>query len=370
MGDGAAEFFSQLAQFSGRVFEFLGLPNTVSPWVAAGFPPGKPTGAVLHYTGSRDAYSSAMWFMKSELGAKVSAHVIIAADWPEGTRERFGTGLPLVQELPTMVLQCVPPGQVSYHATWCNDRSFGVELVNWGEIRWDPKAGWVVYPKNWAQRYQARGMAFPQRALGRYWEPFPAEQVHCAVEILRWYRRLRAGALREAWILGHEQVQGVATGGAGGDKRDPGPFFPIQDVRAAAFTDESVGRSDWLQRYRDDPQYVAKIRAGMVLDWYLAHTSGAVVDERTGEEAQKKLVQEVYAMGAAHPWGKTFGALGKLCLQLLGYYVQHPGDSVLGPLDIEAIRVFQRMVGIQGDGRPGYVTCHEIFSRLVDRGII
>ena len=370
MADGAEEFFTQLAQFSRRVFEFLGLPNAVSPWVTPAFPAGQPTGAVLHFTGSRDAYSSALWFMRAELRSNVSAHVIIAPDWPVETRERFGAGLSLIQALPTMVLQCVPPDQMAWHATWCNDRSIGLELVNWGEVRWDPAIGWVVYPKQWTQRYYARGAASPQRAWGRCWEPYPAEQVHCAVEMLRWYRRRREGAVREQWVLGHEQVQGAATGKTGGDKRDPGPLFPLQDVRAAAFSDEGVECAGWLRRYREDPQYTAKLRAGMVLDWYLAHTAGAVADQRTGEEAQKRLVRAVYEMSAAPLWEQSFGALGKLCLALLGYHIPRPCDPVLGAADVEAIRVFQRMAGIRGDGKPGYVTRHEVFSRLTDRGIL
>jgi len=370
MADGAVEFFSQLAQFSGRVFEFLGLPNVVSPWVTAAFPVGQPTGAILHYTGSRDAYSSALWFMKEDLHASVSAHVIIAPDWPEGARDRFGAGLPLIQALSTMVIQCVPPDQVAHHATWFNARAFGLELVNWGEIRWDPALGWVVYPKNWTQRYYERGPAFPQRAWGRYWEPYPAEQVHCAVEMLRWYRWLRRDALREQWVLGHEQVQGAATGKAGGDKRDPGPIFPLHDVRSAAFVDDLIRQAGWFACYGEDPQYMAKVRAGMVLDWYLSSTPRAVVDERTGEEAQQKLVRAVYEMGAAPSWERAFGALGKLCLQLLGYHIPHPQNPALDAQDVEAIRVFQTMAGIRADGKPGYVTRHEVFSRLTNRGIL
>lgn len=365
----AAEFFAQLGEFSKRVFASLGLANSVSPWVTGLFPENNPTGAVLHYTGSRDAYSSALWFMNPELGGKVSAHVVIGTDWPQDVRERHAHDLALVRDLPTMVLQCVPPDTIAHHATWVNGRSVGLELVNWGEIRFTQELGWVVYPKNWTKRYQPHGNDYPQRSLGRYWEPYPPAQVRCAVELLRWYRRRVEGRMRAEWVLGHEQVQGVATGGAAGDKRDPGPLLPLHDMRAATFADEPVERMSWFQKFSKDPFYTSKQRDGVLLDWYLAQP-GAVVGDRALDEAQKLFTTEVYELGAAQSWQKAFGSLGKTCLRLLGYRIPHPLNPMLEPEDVEAIRVFQRLVGIQGDGRPGYVTRHEVCSRMADRGFI
>jgi hypothetical protein len=86
--------------------------------------------------------------------------------------------------------------------------------------------------------------------------------------------------------------------------------------------------------------------------------------------AQKRFAAAVYELGTAGSWKAAFGALGKTCLRLLGYYIPHPAIPSLDSADVEAVRVFQRMAGIQGDGRPGHVTRHEVFSRMADRGFI
>lgn len=368
MAGGAEEFFGQLAEFSRRILDFLNVGTKQSPWVTGLFPENQPTGAILHYTGSRDAYSSAIWFCKQALNAHVSAHVIISPDWPPGVQERFGAGYPLVQQLPTMVIQCVPPEQIAHHATWVNDRSVGLELVNWGEIRWKPEIGWVVYPRDWTKRYYARNADYPQRMLGRFWEPYPGPQIRCAVEMLRWYRRWMAGRMQPEWVLGHEQVQGAATGGASGDKRDPGPLFPLHEVRAAAFSDDPVEQLGWFQKYTADPQYLTKVREGLVLDWYLSQPEAAGQPQCEG--AQARFAAAVYELGAAKNWAQTFGALGKTCLRLLGYCIPHPTAAALDPSDVAAIKVFQRLVGITGDGKPGYVTRHEVWERMMDRGFL
>jgi len=365
----AVEFFAQLGEFSNRVFSSLGITNFTSPWATDTFPENKPTGVVLHYTGSHDAYSSARWFMRPELNSKVSAHVIIGTDWPPQVRERHAHDLALVRDLPTMVLQCVPFNLIARHATWVNGRSVGLELVNWGEIRFTQELGWVVYPSNWTKPYQPRGADHPRRALGRYWEPYPAAQVHCAVEMLRWYRRRMQGRMRAEWVLGHEQVQGAATGGAAGDKRDPGPLLPLQDIREEAFRDDPVEQMDWFQKFAGDPFYTTKRHDELLLDWYLAQP-GVVAGDRAPVEAQQRFTTEVYELGATQSWQKVFGALGKTCLRMLGYCIPHPSNPMLEPEDVEAVRIFQRLVGIRGDGRPGYVTRHEVCSRMVDRGFI
>lgn len=364
----AVEFFGQLAEFSSRIFSTLGLENKVSPWVSGKFPEKRPTGAVLHYTGSGDAYSTSMWFVRADLGSKVSAHVVVGSGWPEGVRDRYAKDLPLVHELPALVIQCVPPDLIAHHATWTNDRSVGLELVNWGEIRWQKELGWVVYPKNWTKRYQSGTGKHPQRALGRYWEPYSDDQVRCAVEMLRWYQRL-FGTLRPSWILGHEQVQGAATAGGARDKRDPGPLLPLENMRASVFSDDPVEHASWFQKFRVDPGYMIRIRDGIVLDWYLSQP-GAMLGERALDEAQKRFAGAVYELGAGQSWSKAFGAVGKTCLRLLGYYIPDPTNPLLDPDDVEAIRVFQRMVGITGDGRPGYVTRHEVWARMTDRGLL
>ncbi len=104
--DSMKDFFEQLTQFSRRVFfQGLGLPTIgqESPWSGPALPLDNITGTVIHYTTGNNLRDTVRWFLYKPYDARVSAHFVVADNWPEGMRE-YAKGLPLIEALPTMAV--------------------------------------------------------------------------------------------------------------------------------------------------------------------------------------------------------------------------------------------------------------------------
>lgn len=173
--------------------------NTGGPFASV------PSLVIIHYTGSTRA-ASALDTLTSEQPPRRSCHVVI---------DRNG-------DLYTLL----PFTRVAWHAgisewegkTNLNHYSIGIELVNGGKLQIKGDGSITTY----------LGETIPDPDVnavtrqGSLWHKYTDEQIAACTEVCK----LLADHYPIRHILGHEQV-------SPGRKIDPGPAFPLDELRAA-----------------------------------------------------------------------------------------------------------------------------------------
>ncbi|MBT9590768.1 MAG: N-acetylmuramoyl-L-alanine amidase [Thiobacillus sp.] len=217
-----------LTQDDGQATAYAASPNTGG--IIA------PRFLILHYTASSSAASTVAWFQ--DRASRVSAHLVIARD---------GT--------PT---QLVPFNREAWHAgrsSWgslsgLNRTSIGIELDNAGCLvrsggKWVSPLTRRSYPDS--EVTVATHKNDPPGTAPSGWHAYTSAQIEstleCGLALSRQYPL--------ADILGHDDI-------APGRKRDPGPDFPMESVRARL-----QGRGDdHPERYRTTGRLFIRSGAG------------------------------------------------------------------------------------------------------------
>lgn len=171
-----------------------------------------PRYLILHFTANISVSGTVEWFQNPK--SKASAHIIIGRDGE--------------------LVQMVPFHLMAWHcgtSKWrglgdLNSHSVGVEMVNWGKLK--RRNGKL---KSWAQEVVEYDDAV--EVMGEWWQRYPAEQVEVCANLSR--EIVRAYGLED--VLGHNEIALPA-----GRKSDPGPAFPLQQVREFCFSDAE----DWM----------------------------------------------------------------------------------------------------------------------------
>jgi len=185
----------------------------VSRWPTTkhGKTPIEPEYGVFHATVTENMDHAVQALRDTSGSTTASAHLVIGEDGS--------------------VAQLAPFNLATYHtgrsasgsAERMNQRSIGIELVNWGELR---KAGGAFHPASGGTLSDPRVEAAPDAVSRKpkYWEAYTDRQLFRAVEIARLLRQ-RYGL---SDFLGHYEI-------AGDRKVDPGPAFPLPLVRLAVY---------------------------------------------------------------------------------------------------------------------------------------
>lgn len=176
------------------------------------FKSGQPDTIIIHYTAGSSAESSAKYLSKADVAA--SAHLVLG---------RKGE-----------IFQLVPFNTVAWHAgrsshegrSGFNNFSIGIEIDNAGVLE---KAGeeykaWfgTNYPASEVIQAQHRNEDFL-----RYWQTFTEKQIETIEELCNCLIKKYPNISQ---ILGHEEI-------SVGRKKDPGPAFPLDTIRARIFQD-------------------------------------------------------------------------------------------------------------------------------------
>lgn len=312
----AGTFFDQLGVFSRRVFTRLGLPPGGSPWgrpMPAGPSPMK--GVVVHFTAATGMLSPMRWLCDPNLNpaGKESCHVIVGKE-KCGFALGLDKGLPMVQALPVTVVQVRAPDTLANHATWVNGVTYGIE--------------------NDCAGVTAPGIGV--EAFGQWWGRYTLAQLHTNVTLIQAYNAYCGGVFLPAWVLGHEHVETVRTVGYPVNKRDPGPLYPMQEVRAAAF---------------------GVHRRGGVLDGTQTLAEAAI-----GSRAALATLRL-----APRGTPADILRLGKLCLGLLGYFASADDTPAFEAGDTASTHIAQRALGLTADGVMGPKTLAALQARVLDR---
>ena len=351
------EFFEQLQEFSERYIAQVGIVESISPWGRADYDEGGPFGAIIHYTADEDFDRVLKWFLQERYQARVSAHVVVGDTKMPGHDECV-RGLPLIQELPVTVVQIREHDTVAWHARGYNGITYSIENICAGELRLG-EDDWVtvrrreVSAPEWTAPWQPRIRKKPINLYGRWWSPYTEGQIVANIQILRYLNEIYP--LQPEWILGHD--------GVSGDKRDPGPAYPIHDVRSEVFSDALFEKSVWFKLFTNDFLYGLTWRDAELRNW-ARWLYGAD--------------QEVWSMGYIESRFRSFmadyrhssylGVPGTICLKLLGYYVPYGPEAYLDADTLISMEIFRRMVGLER--ARSSVLPEALVSRLHDRGII
>lgn len=181
-----------------------GVDFIASPNVGEAFSTGFPDTIILHYTATKDMKRAICMLCDPE--REVSAHLVVDRDG----------GLS----------QLVPFNTIAWHAgksSWngresLNRYSIGIEIVNAGKLvrkengiyTWDD----ILVPNC---EIEAR---ISEQCILEYWHKYTFEQINAVKEL--------CGVLKDKYvisnILAHSEI-------SPGRKIDPGPLFPIEDLR-------------------------------------------------------------------------------------------------------------------------------------------
>jgi len=211
----AREIWRDLEVSSELVLEKLNLPSATTrtrPWRSS----GGPEGIAYHYTGGKDGIRTLRWFLDPAWGNKVSSAQILIFDTIPDVIWKTWTIGPASILFPVPVIVMAPLSVSTWCTNWINNRCMGVELRNVGPT---------------ANLGELRG--------GRRWERYTRDQIVAAIRIGQVLRALRGEAFRPELVVGHHMIWAT--------KDDPGPLFPLHNVRAAIVSDEEPNLLPWVQ---------------------------------------------------------------------------------------------------------------------------
>lgn len=190
-----------------------------------------PQYLVLHYTAGKSARSSIDWLINPE--AKASAHIVLGRDGS--------------------ICQLAPFNVKTWHAgvshwdgvTGLNGYAIGIEMDNAGPLK---KVG-DRYQAWFGTMYGEHEVLFARHRLDqepRWWHAYTEVQIQRALELSRLL--VRHYHLKD--VVGHEDI-------APERKRDPGPAFPLEQVRASV-----MGRAEEAQERYTVTAESLNIRSG------------------------------------------------------------------------------------------------------------
>ncbi|MBN2892893.1 MAG: N-acetylmuramoyl-L-alanine amidase [Bacteroidales bacterium] len=173
---------------------------------------GAPDTIIIHYTGGNNLKAAVNWLNKK--GVQASAHMVVGR---EGE-----------------VVQMADLNEITWHAgtsgyqfpdetrTTFNKYSIGIEIANDGYLSKIDTKYINSFKKEVAKEFVFEGehRNYP-RVRAKYWHTYTDEQIKAVYEIC-------AAIIKEyptiKYILGHEEIAPTR-------KSDPGPAFPLDDLR-------------------------------------------------------------------------------------------------------------------------------------------
>jgi N-acetylmuramoyl-L-alanine amidase len=190
-----------------------------------------PRHLVFHYTAGKSAASSINWLTNPE--SKASAHLVLARD---------GT-----------ITQLAPFNIKTWHAglshwdglSGLNSYSIGIEMDNAGPLK---KVG-DQYQAWFGTLYAEDRVVLAKHKLDdepRWWHAYTEVQIQKALELAQLL--VRHYDLKD--LIGHEDI-------APDRKRDPGPAFPLENVRAIV-----LGREEEEREHYEVTASTLNIRSG------------------------------------------------------------------------------------------------------------
>jgi N-acetylmuramoyl-L-alanine amidase len=190
------------------------LPFEACSKTSGAFAPGDLDTVIIHYTASPNFRSAKNTLMNPTV--KASAHILI---------DRDGT-----------ILQMVGFDTIAWHAgrseykdrSGFNKYSIGIEIVNAGPIKMRNGEFFDVYNIKYPADQVMEGKHRNRPIISKYWHTYTPQQLEATEKLCR----LLVDTYGIKYILGHEEI-------SVGRKFDPGPAFPLDDLRQRIFSNEA-----------------------------------------------------------------------------------------------------------------------------------
>lgn len=190
-----------------------------------------PRYLVFHYTAGKSAQSSINWLTNPE--SKASAHLVLARDGR-------------ITQLAAFNVKTWHAGLSHWDGlSGLNSHAIGIEMDNAGPLK---KVG-DKYQAWFGTMYGEDEVVFAKHRLddeSRWWHAYTEAQIHKGLELAQLL--VRHYELKD--VIGHEDI-------APDRKRDPGPAFPLESVRASV-----LGRQEEEQERYEVTASTLNIRSG------------------------------------------------------------------------------------------------------------
>jgi N-acetyl-anhydromuramyl-L-alanine amidase AmpD len=206
---------------------------------------GMPCGAIQHYTASNAAYSKKRPYGRYPVlrtrfarGSRqgVGVHFIIWDSLIPRFKE-FQDRYPMLVDMPAEVA-FMGDDQAFWHAGSANRWAYGIEIRNLGKLT---GKGDNFFWSRGRNRYHGRK---PIKVGNSWWEPYTRVQMEATL----WVNRLMCALhpIGPERFLGHTHVSNTRI--------DPGPHFPIHEMRRYSIEKSEVPMSDveFLREFQDD----------------------------------------------------------------------------------------------------------------------
>ena len=184
-----------------------GIVQHATPNQGGLFAPGAPDTLVIHFTAGASIAWAIAALCDPKSAHRVSAHLVVGRDGS--------------------ITQLLPFDTIAWHAgrsTWggrtrFNDFSIGIEIDNAGRLQTQGD-GFVSWKGNAIAASEVVEGTHRNEKEPSWWHKYPQSQL----DVVEALCRLLVDDRQMRWILGHEEI-------APGRKDDPGPAFPLDDLR-------------------------------------------------------------------------------------------------------------------------------------------
>jgi N-acetyl-anhydromuramyl-L-alanine amidase AmpD len=329
----AEKTLEQLRAYTVEVSKLYGIPpkgskrNSYGPFAA-----GQPSGAITHYTASNwtpNRIRNLLTRFKPGGDQGVGVQFIIVDEIPERHRQ-IRDRYPLVSDIPSEIYYFGT--EAFWQAGWFNKMSYGIEVRNVGRIFYDTSG--KPFWNGGKLAYFGRA---PIKVGDTYWEPYTKSQMIGCLAVHRMMALLHL--ICPERFLGHLHVTSTRI--------DPGPHFPIHEMREAALKPSTeLLKTPFLAEFDDEPAVIDSCHVSEE-----ALTKGLYRNDWDGKPGQD---DDVY-MEPVDEWSSDeknsaarAATTGLAPLQLvsiqkrmsaLGYYVDVLGAA--SPAFLESLRIFQ-----------------------------
>lgn len=331
----ASETLKQLQQYTLAACKLLGVSLTVRSRNHSGpYGEEQPTGIICHYTASNAAYGPKRPYgrlpallnrLRPFSGQGVGCHVVV---WDEQLPRltELKSRFPLIKDVPAQVFYFGDENAL-WHAGSANRWSLGIEVRNCGEIL-KVKTGYY-----WCRgRHRYRGRP-PLIMNSRLWEPYTRSQMVGTLWVSRLFAQVHPIEVHR--FLGHTHISSTRV--------DPGPHFPIHEMRSAVFDtpDTPLLEVPFLkefldpkegERAHDDPHVSeSSLHLGLYRhDWDGEFNSSDLPTDK------KVLVDQVETPADPDLIPKV-----KKALRRLGYYPGKVDDTLMTDEFVDTVALFQ-----------------------------
>lgn len=240
----ARQALSELKRYTEAVCKFLGVNLSPRRRNHSGeYREGQPTGIICHYTASNAALGPKRPYgrlpvllnrLRPMSGQGVGCHVVVW-DEPLSRLDKVKARYPLLADMPGEVL-FFGDEHALWHAGSANRWSLGIEVRNCGELHRSSHGAFF-----WNRgKFRYRGRQ-PLQMGEHFWEPFTRSQIAGVLWISRLF--VQVHPIEPQRFLGHTHISSTRI--------DPGPLFPIHELRSAVFNtpDLPMDSVDFLKEF-------------------------------------------------------------------------------------------------------------------------